>query len=110
MTKIRIERRRGIIRNSFTLCMEGHADFDPGNDIVCAALSAFFFALANYLDDIGAAPSVKYESGRAFIKCKGGRKARFALEFVIFALYMLEARYPGNVKVYETPRDTVCRK
>ena len=101
MTEIRYNFKRGIVRNEFELCMDGHAGFNPGNDIVCSALSCVFFSLANYLENIGAKPFVEYDasSGRGYIKCRGFIRVRWAFRFCVFAFRMLEAAYPGFVKV-----------
>ncbi len=101
MTKICYKSARGFFSNEFELCMDGHAGFNPGNDIVCSALSCLFFALANYLEDIGAKPLVEYDaaSGRGFIKCRGFIRVQWAFRFCVFAFRMLESVYPDNVCV-----------
>lgn len=101
MTEIRFRQRRGFLQGKYELSMSGHADFCPGNDTLCAALSSLFFSLCNYLDDIGCSPIVKYEPGKAYILCSGGIRVRLAFEFVLYAFSMLERAYPDNVRVNE---------
>ena len=101
MTKINIKKSRDWISGKFEVSMSGHSGFNPGNDIVCSALSCLFFALSNYLDYIGADPFVEYDTkeGKGFIKCCGGLRVRFAVDFCIYAFKMLELTYPDYVSV-----------
>ncbi len=103
MTKIGIKLARGLFCGRYELVMEGHAGFNPGNDIVCSALSCLFFSLANYLDGIGAKPFVEYDkdSGYGHILCRGCSGVRFAFEFCAFGFRMLAEMYPDNVCVVE---------
>lgn len=91
--------RRGIYRE-YALTMDGHAGFNPGNDVICAALSCLFFSLCNYLDSI-ASPEVEIvqDGGYGSVRCRGGLRVRLAFEFCVFAFRMLSSSYPENVRV-----------
>jgi len=104
MTKISYKFSRGMFVGKFDLRMEGHAGFNPGNDIVCAALSGQFFSLANYLDAIGSEPLVEYDpvTGFGHISCRGGIKTGLAFEYCLCSFMMLAGAYPDNVCVVET--------
>lgn len=104
MTKISYKSSRGMFTGKFDLRMEGHAGFNPGNDIVCAALSSQFFSLANYLDAIGASSSVEYDpvTGFGHISCRGGIRARLAFEYCLYSFMMLADTYSDNICVVET--------
>ena len=104
MTKISYKSSRGMFTGKFDLRMEGHADYNPGNDIVCAALSSQFFSLANYLEGIGSAPLVEYDLATGFghISCRGGIKVRLAFEYCLYSFMMLADTYSDNICVVET--------
>lgn len=101
MTTITVKKSRGWLSGNFEVSMFGHSGFNPGNDIVCSALSCLFFALCNYLDYIGAEPFVEYDTkaGNGYIKCCGGARVRFAVDFCIYAFKMLEIAYPDYISV-----------
>lgn len=100
MTVIRISSGRRGIRREYAIEMDGHAGFNPGNDVVCAALSCLFFSLCNYLGSI-ASPEVEIvqDGGYGSVRCLGGLRVRLAFEFCVFAFRMLSSSYPENVVV-----------
>ena len=68
MTRFAYIRRDGRC----VLRADGHADFCPGRDIVCAGASALVCALAGALDALGAQghnSAITTDDGRAFLVC-----------------------------------------
>ena len=50
MTRIRILNQQ---HKTTMITLTGHADYDPGHDIVCSAISLLAYTLINYQDDPG---------------------------------------------------------
>lgn len=95
---------------TFTLELEGHAAYaEPGQDLVCAAVSTLVFALESYLDGLDKEGSLKkreksvLESGRARInavpKAKAADRLCGAFELIYCFLTLLEEYYPENIKI-----------
>lgn len=76
----------------------GHALYNPGNDIVCAAISTIMFMYINTLIE----DSVEYELSCAdadyMIKAKTEDVAPY-LKMLTIGLKMIEEQYPDNVEV-----------
>lgn len=87
---IRIE----IEKDKVTL--KGHAEYNPGHDIVCAAVSALFYTLLGYLEEKARVDEAKEESGDAWITFHGGGEA---LEMFSLGVRQISETYPENVKV-----------
>ena len=77
---------------------DGHADFCPGRDIVCAGASALVCALAGALDALGA-QGVQQTlcAGHAAIAADDRADVRAAFTVAVTGLRQLAAAYPGHV-------------
>ena len=86
--------------------LTGHADYNPGNDIVCSAISAFVYALINLVKDSEDHGDAKiYE----LIEEPGHIKFRFNHKhwqqykrFYLTGMYMIADHYPDHLEVHET--------
>ena len=91
--------------NDFSLVIKGHAGYNPGNDIVCAACSALAYTAAeNILRFKDIKQSVNFDDGLCEITVtaeKATTRKRIKNIFDIFMRgYNLIARtYPDNVKI-----------
>lgn len=87
--------------------IKGHAGYNPGNDIVCASISALIYAYINYMKDICSGDvcsrlSVKDEPGDIEVWHQGFRyreQKGAALNMLITGLRMIEERYPDYISV-----------
>ena len=80
--------------------VNGHAGYNPGNDIVCAGVSAIVTMLAGYLiNRLDRTQLVKMEldNGNADIQVTGDAVEIF--EMATIGLMQIEKAYPKNVKV-----------
>lgn len=78
--------------------MEGHAGYCGGRDIVCAAASMLFFALAGRLRELGMGEYVeRCQSGEARAFVPDGLSDAFRV--ILCGFRMLEETYPENVRV-----------
>lgn len=88
----------------YHLKAEGHADYAPKDDIVCASVSALFYTLANYLEQIGADDLVGNDYGDFLIECKAlyqDETVHTAFRMTVFGLSLIAEQYPDNVIVIE---------
>ena len=87
----------------YGLTMKGHAEYNPGNDVVCAGSSAIAFALAGYLHNCGGhlwgIDCEKLDSGDLELRCTGDEMVGEAYRMAVIGLLQLEAAYPGHVQV-----------
>ena len=85
--------------DTYDISAEGHALFNPGNDIVCSAVSALFYAFAGFLynDSKVRRFGIHLDSGDAKIEAKGD--IRQAFDVFVIGLLQIEKSYPDNVKI-----------
>ena len=80
------------------LVVQGHAGYGPaGQDIVCAAVSALVYALAETLAETGRLAGLDIRKGYAEVTGRGDCAGDFGL--VCRGLAMLAERYPQCVKM-----------
>lgn len=88
----------------WSLEANGHAGYNPGNDIVCSAVSCLLYSLAGYLanrEDVESEAII--ESGYARISVGCG--ADEALELVEIGLLQLERRYGDYIEILKKKGD-----
>ena len=86
--------------NTYRFDASGHADFNPGNDIVCAAVSCLTYTLAKRLKQIGCKiPSDVLGSGSASFSFSNNIRTREILKTVKCGFEGLSEVYPDNVKL-----------
>jgi uncharacterized protein YsxB (DUF464 family) len=104
--------------DDFGICAEGHAEYNPGNDIVCSAVSTLLQTLWAGLEVCCFTPvEHKQESGKFVLngKCRYPHKDRAVVVFdtILYGLELIAEQYPENVKIErvrgegETPSDTL---
>lgn len=81
------------------LTVTGHACYNPGNDIVCAGVSAITFALLGWLLNSGADYSAHYESGECAIRCRRTRDTDTAFDLAVIGFAQIAECYPDNVTI-----------
>jgi uncharacterized protein YsxB (DUF464 family) len=85
------------------LTLQGHAGYNPGNDIVCAGASAVVTALACWLQNsrhwLREEPVVKLLPGDVLLQARGGVEMMEAYRVATAGLQCLAASYPGHVQV-----------
>lgn len=92
----------GLYCDKFSFAMEGHAGYNPGNDIVCSAASALGQALYGYLDnnrDKITVDRMDKDKGQMHISIKGDTSLLPAFEVVTLGLMQIAKKYPEHVKV-----------
>lgn len=96
MTQIRLDIRPG----RYQLEAVGHADYDPGHDIVCAAVSAVIWSLIGGMENTDAETVHSEQSGRVRIICRGdGEGIRGMWLMAEIGLRQIAAKYPENVEI-----------
>ena len=94
MTRFAYIRRDGRC----VLRVNGHADFCPGRDIVCAGASALVCALAGTLDVLDAQNTQRtLSAGHAAIAADDRADVRAAFTVAVTGLRQLSAAYPSHV-------------
>lgn len=85
--------------DDYSVEAEGHALFNPGNDIVCSAVSALFYAFAGFLHNSSVVKraDIHLNSGDAKIKARGDIQQAF--DMFMIGLLQIEKAYPNNIKM-----------
>lgn len=86
----------------YHLSSTGHAEYNPGNDIVCASVSTMFYTLANFLEYIGAKDLDGEDEPVFDIECKAlyqDEAVHTAFRMTVFGLQLIAEEYPDNVSV-----------
>ncbi len=84
---------------NYRLYVTGHADYAPGNDIVCAGVSALVGALVAYAGRSRECRHLRcrVSSGEVFLACRGGLGVSF--DVTLGGLAAIAAAYPDHVRV-----------
>jgi len=90
--------------DEMSFSMHGHANYNPGNDIVCAGCSAICYALlgmlANLQDHIESLDTIE-ESGNVEVLCVGDEMTKMAFTMAVVGILQIEKKYPNYVRVIE---------
>lgn len=88
-----------VKNDEYLIKAEGHALFNPGNDIVCSAVSALFYAFAGFLHNSSVVrrADVHLNSGNAKIKARGDIQQAF--DMFMIGLLQIEKAYPSNLLI-----------
>ncbi|NCB63297.1 MAG: ribosomal-processing cysteine protease Prp [Clostridia bacterium] len=86
------------------LIMQGHADYSPGNDIVCAGCSAVWYSLLGWTANMPEHVTVMDqqtggEGNFNYIRATGDESFEAAFDMALIGLAQLAQKYPENVKV-----------
>lgn len=91
MTRITITEEQGWAK----IKIAGHALYNPGNDIVCAAISALAGVLAGICEQIDGATIERYESG----VCIFYMPRDYAIRAIEECFRQMEEQFPKNIKL-----------
>lgn len=83
----------------YRLYVAGHAEYNPGEDVVCAGVSALVGALVSFATGSQNCRHLRWSarSGEVFLSCRGGLASAF--EAVVLGLQQIAAAYPQHVSV-----------
>ena len=95
MIRVFAYRKRGYFR----LYVTGHADYNPGEDVVCAGVSALVGALLSFATKSRDCRHLRWSAhpGEVFLACRGGLGVGF--DIVLAGLEQIAAGYPDHVCV-----------
>ena len=98
MIRVFAYRRRGYCR----LYVTGHAEYNPGEDVVCAGVSALVGALIAFAEGNRECRHLRWsaEPGEVFLACRGGLGKAF--DAVLLGLARIAQAYPEHVSVEST--------
>lgn len=83
---------------------EGHAEYNPGADVVCAAVSTLMQTLYAGLDGVcHASVGEKHEDGLmvvvAYTGADNGKEAHTLFQSIILGLQLIAKEYPDHVQI-----------
>lgn len=86
--------------DEYSIEAEGHALFNSGNDIVCSAVSALFYAFSGFLHNSSVVKraDIHLNSGDAKIKARGDIQQAF--DMFMIGLLQIEKSYPKNIHIH----------
>lgn len=98
-----------VSSEEISLSMTGHADYNPGNDIVCSAISALAYTLAGTLEHMNKRNLNDFELQHAendgdFI-CIVSKMARYTekiktiFQTIYIGLKQIENQYPEHINI-----------
>lgn len=77
--------------------VDGHAHYHPGNDIVCAAVSALTFTLMQAVKDHNAEKTLECQSGKVHMVIHRTASVDAVTEAIIEGYNLISKNYPQNV-------------
>ena len=105
---IEVKVKYSVTKGFTEMKITGHAGFNPGNDPVCAGVSALGYALVNTLYNIEGIEYVKNEVGEhidiKFIPIQDPMKkiaVNIVFETILIGLKAIQKNYPDNVKIVQ---------
>ncbi len=88
--------------NTYKFKAEGHAGFNPGNDIVCASVCILTYALAGRLQELGCNISDNdIISGYAAFSFPVNNLTVQAVKTTFCGFRMLQKSFPDNVRIVD---------
>lgn len=91
-------------RGRYTIMIDGHSGYNPGNDIVCASCSILTYTLLNALANMDTEEfDTKEYDGGFVIGVNGTRETwpevKIVIETIMLGYELLQEQYPANVSV-----------
>ena len=83
----------------------GHAEYNPGNDIVCAGVSALFYAFAGYLKNKEDVRDVVIDLKSGNSKIEGWGDLKEAFDMLVIGIEQIAQTYPKNVRCTYIDKD-----
>lgn len=84
---------------NFSMSVIGHAEYNPGNDVVCSACSIITQTFCRYVSDMGFTDAISEEEGTTKIEGKTNSDIKRILDFIITGYQGLADTYPDNVRL-----------
>lgn len=101
MIKVNYNKTVNVSKTLFSLNLDGHAGYNPGNDIVCAGVSALIETLISLIED-DEEISIFEESGDVSIEGTiDNSDIEKYLEFAITGIKGISMTYPEHVDFKE---------
>lgn len=100
-----------ITPEEISLSMTGHADYNPGNDIVCSAISVLAYTLAGALENIKANTNLndfelQHTEDEGDFLCKVSKvelyaeyKIKTIFQTIYIGLKQIENQYPEHINI-----------
>lgn len=86
--------------NTYSFKAEGHAGYNPGNDIVCASVCVLTYALAGRLQELGCnITDNNIIGGYAAFSFPVNSFTAQAVKTAFCGFRMLQKQYPDNVRI-----------
>jgi len=90
--------------SSYDIQIDGHAGFNPGNDIVCAACSMLAFSLLQYVMGLAAEGKAQIQEatngdGKYRLRFSSAN-AEEAVKVIAGGFMLLSSEYPHNVRFW----------
>lgn len=91
-------------KGKYTIVIDGHSGYNPGNDIVCAACSVLTYTLINSLSKLGLKKYDVLEFEDGFVislasETETQEKTKTIIDTIMLGFEMLQEQYPANVSV-----------
>lgn len=86
-------------KKMYQIKVDGHADYNPGNDIVCAAVSALTFTLMQAAKDRNAEKELDYQSGQVHLTIRRCSSMDAITEAILTGYGLIAKKYPKNVRL-----------
>ena len=91
-------------RGRYTIMIDGHSGYNPGNDIVCASCSILTYTLLNSLANIATEEMDTKEYDGGFVigvkgTCDSWTTVKTIIETIMLGFDLLQEQYPANVSV-----------
>lgn len=96
----------GIKGNAYYMTSKGHADYEPGNDIVCAAVSGLMFTLAGAVNNLsgGGKKVIREGEGQMSVRywprgIEDSQTMKVIWNTIIIGLLQIVKKYPEHVRL-----------
>lgn len=78
---------------------EGHAEYNPGNDIVCASVSCLMYTLYGAALELIGNADAKMDKGHSVVLFEGKEKAKILFYTIAIGMLQIQKSYPDHVRV-----------
>ena len=81
--------------------IRGHANFSENNDIVCAAVSALYYTLTEFLEKEApfSVTEKREDKGKAVLRFVSNYRLDGAFSAILTGLELIASEFPKNVKI-----------
>lgn len=94
--------RAWVKEDAYKLDICGHADYNPGEDVVCAGVSSIAFALLGYLEnhrkDMTPESGWSWDHGDVQVQVRGGEALEAVFQMALIGLMQIAKKYPNHVR------------